>query len=135
MRPTRWRRSTHVLVGVAVLLVVAAVVAVGAVLTGGHSTSDANAIPPAPALATANPGIKPLADSVPKPTPDKLGGTTQSPYVIVEDVDAVYGKAKVNGAEIVREIRTESYGGRGVVCLDPEGPLGSVGSYRAWAHA
>ena len=75
MRPTRWRRSTHVLVGVAVLLVVAAVVAVGAVLTGGHSTSDANAIPPAPALATANPGIKPLADSAPKPTPDKLGAT------------------------------------------------------------
>ena len=42
MRPTRWRRSTHVVVGVAVLLLVAAVVAAAAVLTAGrHPTSDA----------------------------------------------------------------------------------------------
>ena len=75
MRPTRWRRSTHVLVGVAVLLVVAAVVAAGAVLTGGRSTGDAIALPPAPALATANPGIKPVGDSAQKPTPDKLAAT------------------------------------------------------------
>ena len=68
-------------------------------------------------------------------TPDKLGGTTQSPYVIVDDVDGVYEKARANGAEIVREIRTENYGGRGFVCLDPEGHLWSVGSYSPWAHA
>jgi serine-type D-Ala-D-Ala carboxypeptidase/endopeptidase (penicillin-binding protein 4) len=74
MRPTRWRRSTHVVVGVAVLLLVAAVVAVAAVLAGGRS-SDAKAIPPAPALATADPGIKPVADSALKPTPDKLAAT------------------------------------------------------------
>ena len=41
MRPTRWRRSTHVLVGVAVLLLVAGVVAVAALSTsGGPPTSE-----------------------------------------------------------------------------------------------
>ena len=40
MRPTQWRRSTHVGVGVAVLLLVAAVVAVAAVLTSS-ATPDA----------------------------------------------------------------------------------------------
>ena len=74
MRPTQWRRSTHIVVGVAVLLVVAAVVAFAAVRTGGRSGA-ADAIPPAPALATANPGIKPVADSAQKPTPDKLAAT------------------------------------------------------------
>ena len=76
MRPTRWRRSTHLVIGVAVLLLVAAVVAVAASLTtGGHSTSDAQAAPPAPTLATAKPGITPVADSTPKPTPDRLAAT------------------------------------------------------------
>jgi D-alanyl-D-alanine carboxypeptidase/D-alanyl-D-alanine-endopeptidase (penicillin-binding protein 4) len=76
MRPTRWRRSTHVMVGVAVLLLVAAVVVVAALLTtGGQSTSDAQAAKPAPALATANPGIVPVADSAQKPTPDRLALT------------------------------------------------------------
>ena len=74
MRPTRWRRSTHVAVGVAVLLLVAAVVAAAAVLTAGQST-DAAAVKPAPAPATAKPGIVPVADSAPKPTPDRLAAT------------------------------------------------------------
>ena len=74
MRPTQWRRSTHAVIGLAVLLLVVAVVAVAAVLTNGR-TSDATAMPPAPALATANPGIKPVADSAQKPTPDKLAAT------------------------------------------------------------
>ncbi len=76
MRPTRWRRSTHVVIGVSVLLLVAAVVAVAAVLTAGrHSTSDAQAVKPEPPSATAEPGIVPVADSAPKPTPDKLAAT------------------------------------------------------------
>ena len=76
MRPSRWRRSTHVVIGVAVLLLVAVVVAAGAVLTTGrHSTSDAQAVTPAPPPASAEPGIVPVADSAPKPTPDKLGAT------------------------------------------------------------
>jgi D-alanyl-D-alanine carboxypeptidase/D-alanyl-D-alanine-endopeptidase (penicillin-binding protein 4) len=74
MRPTRWRRSTHVVVGLAVLLLVAVVVAAAAVLTTGHST-DAAPIKPAPPAATAKPGIVPVAASAPKPTPDRLAAT------------------------------------------------------------
>ena len=76
MRPTRWRRSTHLVIGVAVLLLVAALVAVAAVFTmGSHSTSDAQAVRPAPPLASADPGITPVSDSAPKPTPDELAAT------------------------------------------------------------
>ena len=73
MRPSRWRRSTHVVVGVAVLLLVAGLVAVAAVATGGHSSEAA--VKPAPPAATAQPGIVPVADSAPKPTPDRLAAT------------------------------------------------------------
>jgi D-alanyl-D-alanine carboxypeptidase/D-alanyl-D-alanine-endopeptidase (penicillin-binding protein 4) len=75
MRPTRWRRSTHLVVGVAILLLVAALVAAAAVVTTGHRSSDAQTVKPAPAPATASPGIVPVADSAPKPTPDRLAAT------------------------------------------------------------
>ena len=71
MRPTTWGRSTHALIAVAVLVLVAAAVAVAAQVTGGDST-EAAAVKPTPAAATANPGIVPVADSAPKPTPDRL---------------------------------------------------------------
>jgi serine-type D-Ala-D-Ala carboxypeptidase/endopeptidase (penicillin-binding protein 4) len=71
MRPTQWRRSTHALVGVAVLVLVAAVVAAAGVFTTRDST-DAAVVIPTPAAATANPGVVPVADSAPKPTPDRL---------------------------------------------------------------
>ncbi len=58
MRPTRWRQSTHVAVGVVVLVLVAAVVAVAAVLTG-HRSSDAEAVTPAPAARDRQPGDRP----------------------------------------------------------------------------
>ncbi|MCV7280822.1 D-alanyl-D-alanine carboxypeptidase/D-alanyl-D-alanine-endopeptidase [Mycolicibacterium flavescens] len=71
MRPTQWRRSTHVVVGVAVLLLVAVVVAVAAVLTTREST-EAAAVKPAPAAATANPGVVPVSESAPKPVTARL---------------------------------------------------------------
>jgi serine-type D-Ala-D-Ala carboxypeptidase/endopeptidase (penicillin-binding protein 4) len=74
MRPTQWRRSTHIAVGVAVSLVVVAVVAAAALLNGRHDR-DAEALPAAPPMATANPGIKPLADTAREPAPDKLAAT------------------------------------------------------------
>ncbi len=73
MRPTTWRRSTHIVIGVAVVLVVAAVVVAAALLRG--DSSDADAIPAAPAPAAADPGIKPVSDSADKPTRDKLAAT------------------------------------------------------------
>ncbi|MGZ8748193.1 MAG: D-alanyl-D-alanine carboxypeptidase, partial [Mycobacterium sp.] len=71
MRPTTWGRTTHTLIAVAVLVLVAAVVAVSALLTGGGSP-DAAAVKPTPAAATASPGVAPVDESAPKPTPDRL---------------------------------------------------------------
>lgn len=65
-------------------------------------------------------------------TPGQLGGTTQSPYVVVADADAIYRRAKAAGAEIVIEIKDEDYGGRDFSCRDPEGHLWNIGTYDPW---
>ena len=65
-------------------------------------------------------------------TPAALGGTTQSPYLVVADADAIYQSAIAAGAEIVIEIKDEDYGGRGFSCRDPEGHLWNVGTYDPW---
>ncbi|MDT5245819.1 MAG: hypothetical protein QOD36_3195, partial [Mycobacterium sp.] len=91
MRPTRWRRSTHVVIGVAVLLLVAAVVGVAAVLTSGNSTSGAEPIKPTPPAATAQPGIVPVSDSADKPTPDRLAATL-APLVADPNLGALTGR-------------------------------------------
>ena len=65
-------------------------------------------------------------------TPAALGGTTQSPYIIVPDADEIYSRAKAAGAEIVIAIKDESYGGRGFSCRDPEGHLWNIGTYNPW---
>jgi uncharacterized glyoxalase superfamily protein PhnB len=65
-------------------------------------------------------------------TPAVLGGTTQSPYLVVADADEIYRRAKENRAEIVIEIKDESYGGRGFSCKDPEGHLWNIGTYDPW---
>jgi uncharacterized glyoxalase superfamily protein PhnB len=65
-------------------------------------------------------------------TPAALGGTTQSPYIVVSDADEVYRRAKAAGAEIVIEIKDEDYGGRVFSCRDPEGHLWNVGTYDPW---
>ena len=65
--------------------------------------------------------------------PDETGGReTQSPYMIVDDADAVYATAKAAGAEIVIDIKDESYGGRGFTCRDLEGRLWTFGTYDPW---
>ena len=101
MRPTQWRRSTHAVIGVAVLLLVAAVVGVAAVLTTGNSTSDAQAVKPAPAAATAQPGILPVADSATKPTPDRLAATL-APLVADPNLGALTGRITdaITGAQL-----------------------------------
>jgi D-alanyl-D-alanine carboxypeptidase/D-alanyl-D-alanine-endopeptidase (penicillin-binding protein 4) len=101
MRPTQWRRSTHVVIGVAVLLVVAAVVAVAAVIGTGNSASDAQAVKPAPAAATAAPGIVPVADSATKPTPDRLAATL-APLVADPNLGALTGRITdaITGAQL-----------------------------------
>ena len=58
---------------------------------------------------------------------------TQSAYLIVPDADAHYARAVANGAEIVYDIRTEDYGGRGYTCRDPQGQIWSIGTYDPYA--
>jgi uncharacterized glyoxalase superfamily protein PhnB len=68
-------------------------------------------------------------------TPEVLGGTTQSPYLVVPDADEIYRRAKAAGAEIVIEIKDADYGGRVFSCRDPEGHLWNIGNYDPWKTA
>lgn len=60
------------------------------------------------------------------------GTVTSSVYVIIEDVDAHYARAKAAGADIVDPIVDRDYGGRGYGARDPEGQIWSFGSYDPW---
>jgi uncharacterized glyoxalase superfamily protein PhnB len=64
-------------------------------------------------------------------TPRQLGGvSTGGFYVVVDDPDAHYARAKAAGAEITRELTNEDYGSRGYSARDPEGHTWSFGTYR-----
>ncbi len=68
--------------------------------------------------------------------PDEIDRTvTQSPYVIVAEIDAHYDRAKKAGAEIVMEIEDQDYGGRLYVARDPEGHVWNFGSYDPWQES
>jgi uncharacterized glyoxalase superfamily protein PhnB len=68
--------------------------------------------------------------------PDETGGReTQSAYVIVPNADTHYARAKAAGAAILRDIKTEDYGGRGYTCRDPEGHIWNFGTYDPWKQA
>ncbi len=71
MRPTRWRTSTHLIVGAGVVAIVAALVAAAALLTSGGRGASAHVPPPPPAV-TAKPGVVPVAASAPVPSPSAL---------------------------------------------------------------
>jgi uncharacterized glyoxalase superfamily protein PhnB len=65
--------------------------------------------------------------------PDEIGGLeTQTPYVVVEGIDALYARAKAAGAEIVMDIRDTDYGSRDFICRDPEGHIWAFGTYDPW---
>jgi uncharacterized glyoxalase superfamily protein PhnB len=66
--------------------------------------------------------------------PDEIGRLeTQSPYLVVDDADAVYRRVKAAGGAVVIDIKDEDYGGRGFSCRDLEGHLWNVGTYDPWA--
>jgi uncharacterized glyoxalase superfamily protein PhnB len=54
-------------------------------------------------------------------------------YVIVEDPDALYERAKAAGAEITREPQDTDYGSREFSARDPEGNVWSFGTYDPFA--
>ena len=72
MRPTTWRTSTHLIVGVGVLAIVAALVAAAALLTGSVRGVGSPKVPPPPQAVTAKPGVVPVADSAATPTKSGL---------------------------------------------------------------
>jgi uncharacterized glyoxalase superfamily protein PhnB len=68
-----------------------------------------------------------------KPPREIDGVGTQSAYVVVDDADAHYARAKAARAEIVMEVEDQDYGGRLYSCRDPEGHLWNFGTYDPWA--
>lgn len=65
-------------------------------------------------------------------TPKSAGAPTSGLYVVVEDVDAHYARAKSKGAEIAIDIKDQDYGGRDYTARDLEGYLWSFGNYDPW---
>lgn len=63
--------------------------------------------------------------------PGTNGG--KSVYIAVEDVEAVYTRAKAAGAVVVQVLTSRDYGSREFVCRDPEGNVWCVGTY--WPKA
>jgi D-alanyl-D-alanine carboxypeptidase/D-alanyl-D-alanine-endopeptidase (penicillin-binding protein 4) len=74
MRPARWRRSTHLVIGLVVLVLVGAVVGVASVVSSSR-TSARNPLPEQPAAVTAAPGVRPLGDAATELTPKGLAAT------------------------------------------------------------
>ena len=66
------------------------------------------------------------------PTPD--GKLTQCAYIVVDDIQAHYERAKAAGANIVVELTDQHYGGSLFGVRDPEGQLWHVGSYDPWVE-
>jgi len=93
MAPTRWRRSTHVWVGVVVLFLVVVVVAVAAVATSRGSTpaEPTVTVAPRPAPVAAAPAVTELADSAPVPTPAGLAAVL-APLVANPDLGVFTGR-------------------------------------------
>jgi len=61
--------------------------------------------------------------------PADAGGVTMSVYVVVEDADAHFARAKAAGATITRKPVTQDYGGRDYTCKDPDGHVWTFGTY------
>jgi len=65
-------------------------------------------------------------------TPKTLRGVTQSPYLVVDDAQAVFDKVALAGGMIVGELRRDTESGDSFFCYDPEGYLWCIGTYNPW---
>ena len=54
---------------------------------------------------------------------------TFAAYVVTDDPDALFARAKAAGAPVVRELHETDYGSRDFAVRDPEGNLWSFGTY------
>jgi uncharacterized glyoxalase superfamily protein PhnB len=68
------------------------------------------------------------ADAQGEATPTRPG--MFGAYVVTDDVDAVYQRAKAAGAEIITEPHDTDYGSHDFAARDPEGNRWSFGTYR-----
>jgi len=57
------------------------------------------------------------------------GAGVGSIYIVVDDPDALYQRAKSHGATITRELVDQDYGSREFSARDPEGVTWSFGTY------
>jgi len=65
--------------------------------------------------------------------PSEVGATAPGmfgAYVVTDEPDALYARAKAAGAEIIREPYDTDYGSRDFAARDPEGNRWSFGTYR-----
>lgn len=90
MRPTRWRRSTHAVIGAAVLILVVAVVAVAAVI-GTNRDAEAVVIPAQPAPVVPELGVTPIGDEAPEALPARLSAVL-APFAANPDLGALGGR-------------------------------------------
>ncbi|MEA2227449.1 MAG: hypothetical protein QOF04_1079 [Solirubrobacteraceae bacterium] len=71
---------------------------------------------------------------------DERAGSTATPpgvsvvYVVVDDADAAYERAKASGADVTEPVDRD-YGSREVTVTDPDGNRWSLGTYRGAAAA
>lgn len=71
-----------------------------------------------------------LADGTPDAPAAEWMGVPLSLYILVDDVDAVFRKAKALGVSVVREPQDEFYGSRVAIFTDPFGHMWSVATPR-----
>ena len=57
-----------------------------------------------------------------------VGGA--SIYVVTDEPDVLYERARAAGATVVQPLKDEDYGSRGFTVRDPEGVYWSFGTYR-----
>lgn len=74
-------------------------------------------------------------DSLQSPLKTPDDPVSQSPYIIVDDVDEHHAQAVAAGATIVMPPEDQDYGGRLYSCRDFEGNLWNFGSYDPWEPA
>jgi serine-type D-Ala-D-Ala carboxypeptidase/endopeptidase (penicillin-binding protein 4) len=101
MRPTKWRPTTHLMVAVGVLAIVAAVVAGTALFTGQGRGASGPKVPPPPPAVTAKPSVVPVAATAPVPTPSALAATL-APVVADPNLGKLGGRVTdaMTGAEL-----------------------------------
>lgn len=71
-------------------------------------------------------------DKLVKRPEDLEGYNTQTPYIIVAEIENHYHRAKRAGAEMVLDLEEQNHGGKLYTCRDPEGYLWNIGSYDPW---